>query len=216
MDKIQVGEYSIDAEISREQSSGLNIVIAHGGNNDMHHSLIQKLFDAFVGRYSVLRFNFSFVNENHGAIGNLDKSIAELTACVKYIGTNNVVLIGKSYGGYVSTLLAGRSDLGIKKVVTLGYPLHKPGKPSEVRYGLTHTHLENAELPVEFIVGDSDHVWDIKKAPQILAKYKLDVIENADHSFKPVRPGSTVDENEDKAVNIVRNIVSEMDSGLTG
>ncbi|EQD50220.1 dienelactone hydrolase, partial [mine drainage metagenome] len=111
MDTIQVGEYSIDAEISRKPGSKLNIVIAHGGNNNMNHSLIQKLFDAFVEKYSVLRFNFSFVKEGKATMNNVSKSEAELTACIKYIGADNVVLIGKSYGGYVSTLLAGRDDL---------------------------------------------------------------------------------------------------------
>ncbi len=214
IDKIPMEGYGIDIDVSKKEGSRLNIVLAHGGNNNMNHSLIQKLFDAFGDEYSVLRFNFSFANGPDLSKGsssidasNLSKSEAELRRCVEYMGAKNIVLIGKSYGGYISTVLASRGGLGIKQVIAMGYPLHRPDKPEEVRWELTHTHMEDRTLPIEFIIGDSDPVWDVKKAPPILSKYKIDVIPNADHSFKPVLPGGSRDENERKVVERAMQIV---------
>ncbi len=53
--KILMEGYSIDIDVSKKEGSGLNIVLAHGGNNNMNHSLIQKLFDALRREYSVLK-----------------------------------------------------------------------------------------------------------------------------------------------------------------
>jgi predicted alpha/beta-hydrolase family hydrolase len=211
-DEIQMDGYSIEVEVERKPESRLNVVLAHGGNNNMKNSLIQKLFDDFRNKYSTLRFNFSFADTGIDIRNISDgsavlRSTAELKKCIEYMGAKDIVLIGKSFGGYVSTLLAGNPNLGIKKVIALGYPLHKPGKPQELLEGLSQAHMQMARLQVEFIIGDSDPSWDIKNAPPILSAYKINIIENADHSFKPVRPGGSLDENEKKVVELASQII---------
>ncbi len=64
-DKIDI-DGAIDMEVSRKTGSRLNIILAHGSKSNMYYSLIQKLFDAFKDNYSVLRFNFTFINGGGG------------------------------------------------------------------------------------------------------------------------------------------------------
>lgn len=214
-DKIKIGGYSIDIEVEKKNGSKLNIILAHGANNDMNNSLIQKLFDQFKPNYSVLRFNFSFVgHENVNMLEIKDGSLVkrseeELRKCVEYMGARDIVLIGKSFGGYISVLLASRQDLGIKRVIAMGYPLHKPNNPSELIEGLSHSHLLAKKLPVDFIIGDSDPVWDVKQS-KMLSTYNINVINNADHSFKPIKPGATQEENEKKIVEISKSILENI------
>ena len=198
-DKIDA-DGAIDMEVSRKADSRLNIILAHGSKSDMHYSLIQKLFDAFKDDYSVLRFNFTFVNE--GDEGDVRLSLVELIKCIEYMGRENIVLIGMSYGAYISTLLAGRKDLGVKKVIALAYPLHKIGRPGEP---YPQDHMKGS-LPVEFVVGDSDHHSRIDLFGKLLPGYKVYQIKDAWHSFQDTKTGGR-EENEKRVVSIVKQIV---------
>lgn len=211
--KIAIRGYSIDIEVSMKAGSRLNVILAHGSNIDMNYSLMQRLFDALETEYSVLRFNFSFVNGTDAAKMDFERSKEEVEACIRYMGSKDIVLIGKSLGGYISTLIAGRKDLGVKGAIALGYPMHELGRPQDIRHEFSHAHLEGKMLPVEFIVGDSDPLWDVKQAPPILQKYAIHIVANADHSYNPVRPGMTKEENENKAVEIVKQIITRFADG---
>ena len=207
--RINAGGKSIEIDAAIRKGSKLNIILAHGSNVDMHYSLIQKLFDALSGEYSVLRFNFSFFGGTDEQKMDFNRSKQELEACIRYMGSKNIVIVGKSQGGYIGTLFAGRKDLGVKGVISMGYPMHEMNRPSDIRHEFPHTHLEGLSLPVEFIVGDSDPLWNVKDAPPIFANYTIHVVPNADHSYNPVRPGTTKEENEDKVVNLVKQIVAK-------
>ena len=201
-DKIDVSG-AIDMEVSRKTGSRLNIILAHGSKSDMYYSLIQKLFDAFKDNYSVLRFNLTFINDGDG--GDVKPSLAELIKCIEYMGKKNIILIGMSYGAYVSTLLAGRKDLGVKKVIALAYPLHKIDRPDEL-YPLDHM---KGSPPVEFVIGDSDHHGGIDLFGKLLPGYKMHQIKDAWHSFQDTKTGDK-GANENKVVSIVKQIVSDI------
>ena len=194
---------AIDMEVSRKIGSRLNIILAHGSKSNMYYSLIQKLFDAFKDNYSVLRFNSTFING--GDERDVKLSLDELVKCIEYMGRKNIVLIGMSYGAYVSALLAGREGLGVKKVIALAYPLHKIDRPDEL-YPLDHM---KGSLPVEFVMGDSDHHGGIDLFGKLLPGYKMHQIKDAWHSFQDTKTGDK-EANENKVVSIVKQIVSEI------
>lgn len=202
-DIIEAGSKSIDIDISKKGNSRLNIILAHGSNSNMHYSLIQKLFDTFKDDYSVLRFNFTLMKG--GDVENAKQSLIELLKCIEYMGEKDIVLIGMSYGSYISTLLADRKDLGVKKVIALAYPLHTIGKPEEL-YPLDHM---KGNLPVEFVVGDSDYYSRIDLFGKLLPGYKIHQIKDAWHSFQNTKTGEK-EENENAVVFIVKQIVSEI------
>lgn len=206
---IKVGDKNIEIDTAIREGSKLNIILAHGSSIDMHYSLMQKLFDALSAEYSVLRFNFSFVGGTDEQKMDFDKSKGELEACIRHMGSKDVVIVGKSLGGYIATLFAGRKDLGVKGVISMGYPMHEMNRPNDIRHEFSHKHLEGASLPVEFIIGDSDPMWNVKDAPPIFANYAIHVVPNANHSYNPVKPGVTKEENEEKVVNLVKQIVAK-------
>jgi predicted alpha/beta-hydrolase family hydrolase len=209
---IKVGDADIEIDEVIREDSKLNIILAHGSNVDMRYSLLQKLFDALSSRYSTLRFNFSFFGGTDEQKMNFEKSKAELEACIKYMGSKNIVIVGKSLGGYIGTLLAGRKDLGVKGVISMGYPMHEMNRPKDIRHEFSHAHLEGKALPVEFIIGDSDPMWKINEAPPIFANYPIHIVQNADHSYNPIKPSTTKDENEDEVVGLVQQIVAKFES----
>lgn len=200
-DKIEVDGNLVEMDISKKAGSRLNIILAHGSKSNMDYSLIKKLFDVFKDDYSVLRFNFTFIKG--GDFEDAELSRAELIKCIEYMGRENIVLIGISYGAYISTLLAGRKDLGVKKVIAIAYPLHEINKPDKL---YPHAHL-NDNLPVEFVVGDSDYHSRIDLFGKLFPRYKLHKIKNAWHSFQDPKTGDK-EANESKVVSIVKQIVS--------
>ena len=211
-DTIKVGDKEIEIDASIREGSKLNVVLTHGSYGDMHYSLIQKLFDALSAKYSVLRFNFSFVGGTDEQKMDFERNKAELEACIKHLGSKNIAIVGKSIGGYIGTLFADRKDLGVKIVISMGYPMHEMNRPKDIRHEFSHVHLEGKSLPVEFIVGDSDPFWNVKEAPPIFANYPIHVVPNADHSYNPAKPGATKEENEEKAVSLVKSILAKFES----
>ena len=78
----------------------------------------------------------------------------------------------------------------IAALVFLGYPLHPPGNPRQLRA----SHLAKIAAPMLFVQGSRDAFGAPEELRPILAKLAastdLHVVENADHSFKvPKRAG---------------------------
>ncbi len=207
--RINVMGKSIEIDTAMRTGTKLNVILAHGSSVDMYDSLIQKLFDELSGEYSVLRFNFSFAGGTDEQKMDFDRNKAELEACIKYMGSKNIAIVGKSLGGYMATLLAGREDLGVKGVISMGYPMHEMNRPNDIRHEFSHAHLEGKSLPVEFIIGDSDPMWNVKEASPIFANYPIHIISNADHSYNPVKPGATKEENQKEVINLVKRILEK-------
>jgi predicted alpha/beta-hydrolase family hydrolase len=66
-----------------------------------------------------------------------------------------VFIGGKSMGGRMATHLAAASDAtaaALSGLVLLGYPLHPPGKPEQLRV----EHLERIKVPMLIIQGERD------------------------------------------------------------
>lgn len=61
---------------------------------------------------------------------------------------------GKSMGGRMATMLAALDDVpsGVRGCVALGYPLHPPGTPAQLRVA----HLPDIRMPVLVVQGERD------------------------------------------------------------
>src|SRR5204862_3062977 len=78
-----------------------------------------------------------------------------ITNAREQFGRDRVFIGGKSMGGRIATHLAAADDveqLGIAGVVALGYPLHPPGKPDQLRVA----HLPRIRVPVLIVQGERD------------------------------------------------------------
>src|SRR5262249_26392449 len=97
---------------------------------------------------------------------------------------------GKSMGGRIATHLVAGDDadeLGIRGVVALGYPLHPPGKPEQLRAA----HLSRIRVPILIVQGERDPFGTPAELQHVLetisASVTLHVVENGDHSLAPSR-----------------------------
>ena len=203
MKTINVQDYTIDADVAVNPNSDIGIIISNGSSNDMNHKIIKTLFEKLKEKYSVIRFNFSYVNGKRKRANSTN--IEEIRQCMQELGSKKIVLIGKSYGGYLSTLLSTESSR-INKVIVLGYPLHKQNNPSEL---YPQDHLTRSRATTVFIVGDKDQYCDIPLLRKMLSSPKIHVINNSNHSFESL-DRNNVDANLQLISDIVLRELEEL------
>ncbi len=194
---IEVDGRKVEVEYSK-RGHGLGVVLSHGMYNDMHTSIVEKLFARLSNDYDVLRFNFSFAGKPEDM--DAERSVGEMEAAIGFLGSKKTALVGKSFGGYISSLEAARGRYSIPKVVALGYSLHEEGKPSSV---FDLNGVKDMKPSFVIIKGSEDPYCDVSILKERLPKCKLYTIDNADHSFKPVSGIGNRDANEEKVISIV-------------
>jgi predicted alpha/beta-hydrolase family hydrolase len=110
-----------------------------------------------------------------------------VNAARRHFGRDAVFIGGKSMGGRIATHLAAADDaetLGIAGVVLLGYPLHPPGRPDQLR----DKHLPAIRRPMLVVQGSRDTFGVPAELTPILDSLSprpaLHVVPGGDHSFK--------------------------------
>lgn len=90
-------------------------------------------------------------------------------------------------GGRISSQVAASSDQELAGLVFLGYPLHAPGKPEQLR----DAHLPDVKAPMLFIQGSRDPFGTPEELRKVIGKLKLRAslfeIDTGDHSFKVLK-----------------------------
>ena len=133
------------------------------------------------------------------------RSHPEFTGLPLFIG-------GKSMGGRIASQAASASALPIAGLVYLGYPLHPPGKPDQLR----DRHLPAITSPMLFVQGTRDPFGTSDEIrallPRLNAETVIHEIVGGDHSFKvPARAGRTqaavMDEVFDTIASFIRKTV---------
>ena len=86
-------------------------------------------------------------------------------------------------GGRVASYIAGDTP-GVSRLLFLGYPLHPPGRPEQLR----DEHLYQLKLPMLFISGTKDTFAERLLLEKVVRKIgdnaTLVWIEGGDHSLK--------------------------------
>jgi predicted alpha/beta-hydrolase family hydrolase len=90
---------------------------------------------------------------------------------------------GKSMGGRMATHLAAQKHDDLRGVIALGYPLHPPGKPEQLRTA----HLPSIDIPMLIVQGERDAFGTPDELRPVLralaAGVTLHVIDGGDHSL---------------------------------
>jgi len=163
------------------------VILAHGAGAGQRHPFI-----AGVARHlaaagiEVVTFNFPYREERRrvpDASAVLEQCFRRVIACVRAGRTETAVFAGgKSMGGRIATQVAAHGE-PLAGVFALGYPLHPPGKPHQLR----SAHLPAITVPVLIVQGERDPfgtpgelgpVVDAMRAP-----VRLDVVAAGDHSL---------------------------------
>src|SRR5206468_2180776 len=92
---------------------------------------------------------------------------------------------GKSMGGRIATHVAASDRaLPVDGLVLLGYPLHPPGRPNQLR----DAHLKEVRRPMLIVQGERDTFGTPAELKPVLARLRpaptLQVIDAGDHSLK--------------------------------
>src|SRR5262249_31609690 len=138
-------------------------------------------------RFLSVRFNFEYMDARRRVPDPQPKLQSRYRAVVESIVADykpkKVVIGGKSMGGRVASYIAGDTP-NVNALVFLGYPLHPPGKPDQLR----DEHLYGLKLPMLFISGTKDTLARRDLLEKVVAKIgpnaTLVWVEGGDHSLK--------------------------------
>lgn len=166
------------------------LVLAHGANNDMDHPLIAGLHEALarVGLVTV-RFNFPYAEDGHKRPDPDEVLEGVFRLVLEYVGQADefkgleLYLGGKSMGARLAAQIVAK-DVGASGLVFLGYPLHPPGKPENLR----DQPLYQLPCPALFIEGSRDPFCRMdllgKVLGQMPVRSDLHVIPGVGHSYE--------------------------------
>ena len=186
------------------------VLLAHGAGADMNAATLTTVADALAAaKVPSLRFNFPYRAAGRRAPDRapvleaaVGEAAVELSRRAK-LPPERLVLGGRSMGGRICSMVA--AETGALGLVLLGYPLHPPGRPTQLRV----EHFARLRMPALFVSGTRDAFGTPAELKQHTKKLKGRVsyhwVETGDHGFKPLKSsGSTVAEVlEDVAAAVV-------------
>jgi hypothetical protein len=172
------------------KSSGDFLVLTHGASGDMNAALLVALAGEFASAgLSVLRCDLPYRQRRpHGppSPANAKEDQAGLhraVALMKDRFTGRAFLGGSSYGGRQASLLVASDPSLVDGLLLLSYPLHPPGKPSQLRTA----HFPDLRTPTLFVSGTKDSfgtIDELKTAIELVpARTELVPIEGASHGL---------------------------------
>ena len=172
------------------------MLLAPGAGADMHTAALTVVADALAdARVPSLRFDFPYRRAGRRSpdrppvlLAAVREAAAELASRTR-LSPGRLVLGGRSMGGRICSMaVADDADpLPALGLALLGYPLHPPGKPDQLRV----EHFPRITVPVLFVSGTRDAF----AAPAELERHAENVkgpvtfswLETADHGFKPLK-----------------------------
>ena len=197
------------------------LILAHGAGAGQQNVFIVSFANALAASgVSVVTFNFLYTEQRRRIPDRAPVLeacyLAVIDAVRKHVAgaTSPLFIGGKSMGGRIATqVAAGNRQLEVDGIVLLGYPLHPPGKPDQLR----DKHLPLVARPMLFVQGSRDAFGTPVELEPILntltPRPVLHVIPGGDHSFKI--PGRDSDAQNEVYASIQSQIVRWM-GAITG
>ena len=170
--------------------AGAWLVLAHGAGAGQRHPFMVSIAKALAGRgIDVVTFNFPYMEQKRRAPDRapvLEQCFRAVVAAAgeqRSLRTRRLFIGGKSMGGRMATHLAAQGLDGLRGVIALGYPLHPPGKPQELR----SAHLPAITGPVLIVQGERDAFGTPTELAPVIAsmpaEVTLHVVAGGDHSL---------------------------------
>jgi predicted alpha/beta-hydrolase family hydrolase len=194
---VPVGDQATTATIYRAEKARATLILAPGAGAPQAHRWMVAMAKTLAARsIDVVTFDFLYAHARKRAPDRppvLEATWRAAIAAVRAradLATAHLYIGGKSMGGRIATMVvAGSEPIGrIDGLVLLGYPLHPPGKPQQLRV----EHLPRVKAPMLFVQGSRDTFGTREELGPIVAKLspgtRMFVVEGGDHSL--VRPKS--------------------------
>ena len=146
----------------RRRPRPAGLLLAPGAGSDRNHRSLVAIEEA-AAPLAVRRVDFPYRIAGRRAPDRAPVLLAALRreaeafAAELGVGTERLVLGGRSMGGRMASMLAaGGPDAGdalpVAGLVLVSYPLHPPGKPDNLRIA----HLPSIAVPCLFVQGTAD------------------------------------------------------------
>jgi predicted alpha/beta-hydrolase family hydrolase len=164
------------------------LVLAHGAGAGQQHPFMVATARGLATRgLDVVTFDFPYMARGRGAPDRppvLEQSFRDVVGAARgWSGASRLFIGGKSMGGRMATHLGAQGLPGLNGIVVLGYPLHPPGKPEQLRVA----HLPSIDVPVLIVQGERDTFGGPGEFTPHLAAMKAKVtlheVKGADHSL---------------------------------
>ena len=172
------------------------LILAHGAGAGQRHPFMVGFARALSERgLDVLTFNFLYTEQGR----SVPDRMPQLVECYEAViasaqsrlpsARERLFIGGKSMGGRVATHVAASPTMSgshgtVRGLILLGYPLHPPGRPDQLR----DAHLPDVKLPMLFVQGSRDTFGTPAELAPILERLSprptLHTVEGGDHSFK--------------------------------
>jgi predicted alpha/beta-hydrolase family hydrolase len=197
-----VGDKTTTALSYAADRAGATLILAHGAGAPQTHPWMVKAATAISARgIDVVTFNFLYTETRRRAPDRNDVLEATWMAAIDAVRSRSpgkrLFLGGKSMGGRIATQVAAKlaREADLAGLVLLGYPLHPPGKPEQLRTA----HLPRVAAPMLFVQGSRDSFGTPEELRPVLAGLakgtRLVVVDGGDHSFaRPKSSGQTLDD----------------------
>lgn len=184
------------------------LVLGHGAGGNMHTPGLIAFADILAAQgIGAVRFNFPYAEAKR----RIPDPQSRLETCYRSVAIQvarrapRIFLGGRSMGGRIASHVAA-SGFQAAGLVFLSYPLHPPGKPTQLRTA----HLPKITVPMLFIQGSRDAFARsdlLTKTLMTLPLATLHVVDGADHALA-VRGRSLAD--------IVRELVDVTTDWIAG
>ena len=174
--------------------AGISLLLAHGaGGNQMSPFMVEFASGLAERGIDAVTFNFLYSEQRRRLPDRNDKleacwraliAATRSGAIMPELASGALAIGGKSMGGRIASQVAAVDPEGIAGLVLLGYPLHPPGRPDQLRT----RHLPAISVPMLIVQGERDAFGTPDELRPVLrklrAKPQLYVVEGGDHSFK--------------------------------
>jgi predicted alpha/beta-hydrolase family hydrolase len=191
------GHGGITARLFKAKSRAApTLVLAHGAGAGQRSPFMVGTATRLSGRgVTVVTFDFAYMHAGRRAPDRPEVLLATwraVLASTRERVSGQLFAGGKSMGGRIASMLAADSALG--GLVFLGYPMHPPGKPTQVRT----EHLSRIKCPMLFVQGARDPFGseqEMRPLVRKLARRKGHggaepcLVAGGDHSFKVPKRG---------------------------
>src|SRR5438034_2591038 len=144
---------------AKQNRAGITLVLGHGAGGNQLSGFMRLFAHGLAARgLDVMTFNFLYSEHGRGAPDQKPKlelcyeSVIEAASRHRKLKSNRLAIGGKSMGGRIASQVAAKGEHDLAGLVFLGYPLHPPGKPEQLR----DAHLKEIRAPMLFMQGSRD------------------------------------------------------------
>jgi len=179
--------------VAKKDRVGMTVLLGHGAGSNQSTPFMRLFARGLAERgFDAMTFNFIYMEQGRrvpdpkAKLESCYRSVIEAAGKHKKLKGNRIVIGGKSMGGRIASQVAATAESAdnITGLVFLGYPLHPPGKPEQLR----DAHLKDIRAPMLFVQGSRDVFGTEEEIRAVIKRLHLPAtlhaIEGGDHSLK--------------------------------